>query len=155
MKKLLFILSAFFFTLAVNAQGTQTEDEVYVGKGKTFGKYTGKTIIIPDVGKSEKKPIIDQTSVTGVVISGGLVSRMDSLTDKSISLYSFNLKKSDGTMLTIGTRDNGFTVPKEIVGKTITVEGIDLVSFPRRRKTVSTDYQKEIQFAATGIKVMD
>ena len=93
--------------------------------------------------------------MTGVVVSGGLVNRVDSLTDKRISLYSFNLKKSDGTIVTIGTKDNGFTVPKEIVGKTITVEGIDLVSFPRRRKTVNTDYQKEIQFAAIGIKIID
>ncbi len=155
MKKLLFILPAFFFTFAVNAQGTQTEDEVFVGKGKIFGNYKGTGIIIPDYNKTAKKPMTDQTIVTGVVVSGGLVSRMDSLTDKSISLYSFNLKKTDGTVVTIGTRDNGFTVPKEIVGKTITVEGIDLVSFPRRRKDVNINYQKEIQFAATGIKIMD
>ncbi len=152
MKKLLFILPAFFFTLAVNAQ---SEDEVFVGKGKTFGNYKGTGIIIPDFDKTEKKPMTEQTIVTGLVISGGLVSRMDLLTDKRVSLYSFNLKKADGTMVTIGTRDNGFTVPKEIVGKTISVEGIDLVSFPRRRKTVNTDYQKEIQFAATGIKIID
>lgn len=90
-----------------------------------------------------------------MVISGGLISRMDSLTDKRVTLHSFSLRKADGTMVTIGTRDNGFTVPKEIVGKTITVEGIDLVSFPRKRKTANKDYQQEIQFAATGIKVID
>lgn len=152
MKKLLFILPAFFFTLAVNAQGTQTEDEVYVGKGKTFGKYTGKTIIIPDVGKSEKKPIINSTTLTGIVISGGDPGVQDSLKNKPGGLYSFNLKKDDGTIVTIGTRDNGFTVPRTIEGHTIIIEGIDA---GRRRRDVNINYQKEIQFAATGIKIIN
>ncbi len=153
MKKLLFILPAFLFTLSVNAQGTQTEDEVYVGKGKTFGKYTGKTIIIPDVGKSEKKPITNSTVLTGIVTGGGVVSGgQDTLKSKLGGLYSFNLKTADGTIVTIGTRDNGFTVPRTIEGHTIIIEGIDA---GRRRRDVNINYQKEIQFAATGIKVID
>lgn len=153
MKKLLSILPVIFLSFALHAQ--QTEDEVFVGKGKTFGNYKGTAIIIPDIDKTAKKQKTDQTSVTGTVISSGLVTRMDSLTDKRVALYSFNLKKADGTIVTVGTKDNGFTVPKEIVGKTITVEGIDQVSFIRKRKTVNTDYQKEIQFVATGIKVIE
>ena len=84
--------------------------------------------------------------MAGIVTSGGLVSRMDSLTDKRVTLYSFSLKKTDGTIVTVWTEDNGFTVPQEIVGKTVTVEG-DLVSFPNRRKDVNKNYQKDIQFA--------
>ena len=60
MKKLLFILPVFFFTLAVNAQ--QTEDELYIGK--TFGNYKGTGIIIPDTDRNTK-PINGQTTVTG------------------------------------------------------------------------------------------
>ncbi len=36
MKKLFLILPVFFLTLTIAAQ---TEDEVYIGKGKTFGNY--------------------------------------------------------------------------------------------------------------------
>jgi hypothetical protein len=54
----------------------------------------------------------------------------------------------------VGTKDNGFTVPRVIVGKTITIEGLDLVGMGRRRKTINNkDYQQDIQFAATGIKI--
>ena len=147
MKKLLSILPVIFFTLAVSAQGTQTEDEVYVGKGKTFGNYKGTAIIIPDFDKPVKNPTTDLSRLTGTVISFGLETKMDSLTDKRVSLYSFNLKKTDGTIVTVGTRDNGFTVPKEILGKTITVEG-------RKRRDVKNNTQQDVQFAATGILVV-
>src|SRR5665647_1077652 len=99
MKKLLFILPV-LFTLAVNAQ--QTEDEVYIGKGKTFGKYNGRGIIIPDTDRNAK-PVDRQTTVTGMVV-GTCKPNCNSLT----------VKKSDGTIVTVGTRDNGFTVPKGI-----------------------------------------
>lgn len=59
MKKLFLIIPVIFFGLAVSAQ---TEDEVYIGKGKTFGNFKGTAIIIPDVGKTTKKPATDQTS---------------------------------------------------------------------------------------------
>ena len=147
MKNLFFILTAFFFTVALNAQ--QTEDEVHIGtypKGKTFGNYKG-----PDT-----KPINGQLTVTGIVIGSGVVSHgLDSLTDKRRVLYSFDLKKDDGTIVTVGTRDHGFTVPKEIVGKKIIIEGIEPGTLIRERKTVKKDYQKDIQFAAKGIKVID
>ena len=146
MKKLLSILPVIFFSFALHAQ--QTEDEVYVGKGKTFGDYKGTAIIIPDIDKPVKKPTTDLSRLTGTVISVGLESKMDSLTDKRVSLYSFNLKKTDGTIVTVGTRDNGFTVPKEIVGKTITVEG-------RKRRDVKNNTQQDVQFAATGILIVE
>lgn len=153
MKKLLFILPAFLLSIAVNAQGTQTEDEVYVGKGKTFGNYKGTGIIIPDYNKTAKKPITNPTTLTGIVISGGGAGVQDSLKDKSGGLYSFNLKKDDGTVVTVGTRDYDFTVPKQLIGKRISIEGLNAgtISIDRKRKTV----QKDIQFAAIGLKIID
>ncbi len=67
MKSLLFIMAAFLFTHAVNAQGTQTEDEVYIGKGKTFGNYKGTGIIIPDLGL-KGKPYNGPATLTGIVV---------------------------------------------------------------------------------------
>lgn len=135
MKKLLFILPLLFFTLAVNAQGTQTEDEVYVGK--KFGNYKS----------ANTKPIDGQQTITGVVLRGATGNSVqDSLKDGR-GLYSFNLKKEDGTVVIVGIRDNGFTVPRKIEGHTIIVEGNDSKISGRRRR--------DMQFTATGIMVID
>jgi hypothetical protein len=140
MKKLLFILPVFFFTLAVNAQ--QTEDEVYVGK--KYGNYKGTGIIIPETDR-KVKPVNGQTAITGIVVTVGWCEE-DCLT--------ILVKKDDGTTVTIGTKDYGFTVPKKLVGKKIIVEGIDPAKRVRERLTVRTNYQKDIQFAASGIIVV-
>jgi len=143
MKSLLFIMAAFLFTHAVNAQGTQTEDEVYIGKGKTFGNYK----------RSDTKPINGQLALTGTVVSG---CKRDCCNKKQTSC-SFNLIKDDGTILTVGTRDFEFAVPNEIVGTKVIVEGKDAgqISGDRKRRDTKKEYQKDIQFAATGIKVID
>ena len=137
MKKLLCILPLILFTIAVNAQ--QTEDEVYVGK--KYGNFKGTGIIIPDTDKPVKPP-------TGVVIITGTVvgackGRCDSL----------KIQKEDGTFVIIGTRDNKFTLPSNIVGKKITIEGIFTESRISEIRNPRTNYQKNIQFAASGIKV--
>lgn len=153
MKKLLFILPAVFFILAVNAQ--QTEDEVHVGsypKGKTFGNYKNAGIIIPDVDRGAK-PVDGIKTLSGTVT--GICTR--DCCNKKASSCTITLKNTDGVLTTIGTRDYGFTVPNEIIGHTINVEGITPASLisDRRRREVKKDYQKDIQFAATGIMVID
>ena len=149
MKKLLFILPVFFLTLIVNAQ--QTEDEIYIGKGKTFGNFKSTGIIIPDLGK-DIKPIVGQNSITGTVVG---YCKKDCCYKKGSS-SSIEVRTADG-IITVGTSDYGFTVPKEIVGRTITVEGKDAgqISGGRKRRDVKKDAQQDIQFAATGIKVID
>jgi len=152
MKKLLFILSAALITTAMNAQ--QTEDEIYIGKGKTFGKYTGRSIIIPDTDKTPKNTVTNPTILTGIVVSGGEISNVqDSLKNKPGSLYSFNLKKDDGTIVAVGTRDYEFTVPKELIGKNVSIEGLTSATLLTERKRRSV--QKDVQFAAIGILVTD
>lgn len=146
MKHLLLIFTVFVLTYTVNAQGTQTEDEVYVGKGKTFGKYNGTGIIIPDFDRKEKQTTVPRL-ITGVVMSVS-IGREDTLTDKR-GFNFITLRKDDGTIVTIGTRDNAFTIPRTIVGRTITIDG-SLVAGGRKRRG-----QQEIQYAATGIKVLD
>jgi hypothetical protein len=142
MKKLLLILPIFLLTLAVNAQ---TEDEVYIGKGKTFGNYKG--IIIPETDRNAK-PIKTPTTITGMVVTVVWCEE---------DCLKMTVKKEDGTTVIIGTKDNGFTVPKKIVGRKIIVEGMDSgqISGGRKRKDLKKDAQQDIQFAATGIKVID
>ncbi len=150
MKKLLFILPAIFFTLAANAQ--QTEDDIYVGK--TFGNYKGTGIIIPDVNRDKDprkaKPVAGQTTITGMVV--GACKR--DCCNKKRTFCSVDVKKDDGTIVTVGTRDYGFTSPGLIVGRRIMVEGLQPGKLPREKGTVKKDYQKNIQFAATGIMVI-
>ncbi len=144
MKILLFILSVLFLPLIINAQ--QTEDEVYIGKGKTFGNYKGTAIIIPDVGKGT--PTNVQTAITGIVVKVGWCEE-DCLT--------ILVKKDDGTTVTVGTKEYGFTVPQKIVGRKIIIEGKDAgqIAGGRKRKDIKKDAQPDIQFTATGIKIID
>lgn len=146
MKKLLIILPVLFLSLALGAQ--QTEDEVYIGKGKTFGNYKGTGIIIPDFGR-ETKPISGQATITGMVLG---ICKKDCCNNKRTAC-SVDVKKDDGSTVTVGTKNSGFTVPKEIAGKTISVEGKDAsqISGGRKRR----DVQPGIQFAATGIMVIE
>ncbi len=137
MKKLLFTLLLFFFAFAVNAQ--QTEDDVYVGKSRTFGNYRGT-----DIGYS--KPIKGQSIISGTVIKVSWCEE-DCLT--------VLVKKADGTMITVGTKDNGFKVPKGIVGKKIIIEGIEPSKRIVDKKTVKQTYQTDIQFAASGIRLLN
>lgn len=136
MKKLLFILPVFFLALSVNAQ--QTEDDVYVGKGKTFGKYKGTET-------RNTKLINGQSNITGTVV------KVDWCEDDCLTIW---VKKDDGTIVSVGTKDYGFTVPKAIVGKRIIIEGIDPANLISKKKTVKRDFQRDIQFAATGIRIL-
>jgi hypothetical protein len=140
MKKLLFILTALFFAFGLKAQ--QTEDEVYIGK--KYGNFKGTAIIIPDTDRN-LKPVNGPTAVTGIVVEVGWCEE-DCLT--------ILMKKADGTIVTIGTKDYGFRVPKKLIGLKIIVEGIDPANRVRERLTVRGGYQKDIQFAASGIIVV-
>ena len=137
MKKLLIILPVFFFALTVNAQ--QTEVNVYVGKGKTFGNYKGTEI-------RNTKPVKGQLKITGTVV------KVDWCEEDCLTMW---VKKDDGTIVSVGTKDYGFTIPKAIVGKRIIIEGIDPAKLISEKKTVKKEYQKDIQFAATGIRIFN
>lgn len=137
MKKLLYMLSFILLALSVNAQ--QTEDDVYVGKARTFGNYRGTDI-------RTGKPMKGQSVTTGIVV------KVDWCEDDCLTVW---VKKDNGTIVSIGTKENGFTVPKNIVGKRIIVEGVEPVKFVREKKTVTKDHEKGIQIAATGVRIFD
>ncbi|MDP3360114.1 MAG: DUF4920 domain-containing protein [Lutibacter sp.] len=149
MKKLLQILPFILFALSVNAQ--QTEDDIYVGKSKTFGNYKGTDIINvnskPLLGLDRNaKQIKGQSNITGTVV------KVDWCEEDCLTMW---VQKDDGTTVAVGTKDYGFTVPKDIVGKRIIIEGIEPAKLIREKKTVKKAYQKDIQIAATGIKIFD
>ena len=124
MKKILF-LPALFFTVFINAQETQTEDEVYIGKGKTFGNY--KSI--------DTKPVKGQVTMRGTVVSA---CKRDCCNNKRTTC-SFDVQGHSGdSLVTVDAKNFAPPVPKTIVGRQIIVEGADPVVFP--------------PFAATGLK---
>jgi hypothetical protein len=136
MKKLLQILPLIFYVVVANAQ--QTEDDIYVGKSRTFGNYRGT-----DIKTAKQK---GQSIVTGTVV------KVDWCEDDCLTVW---VKKDDGSTVSIGTKDYGFTVPKKIVGKRIIIEGIEPAKYITGKKTVKKQYQKDIQIAATGIRIFD
>jgi hypothetical protein len=131
MKKLLQILPFILFALSVNAQ--QTEDDIYVGKGKTFGNYK-------ETDTRTTKPINGQLTITGTVV------KVDWCEDDCLTIW---VKKDDGTTIAVGTKDFGFTVPKNITGNSIIIEGI----VPAKLILEKKERQKDIQIAATGVRI--
>ncbi|HSN61579.1 MAG TPA: hypothetical protein VLR49_11640, partial [Ferruginibacter sp.] len=65
------------------------------------------------------------------------------------------VKKDDGTIVSVGTKENCFTVPKNIVGKRIIIEGTNPGKYVTEKKTVKKENQKTVQIAATGIRIFD
>jgi hypothetical protein len=137
MKKLVQILPLILFAAMVNAQ--QTEDDIYVGKSRTFGNYRGETI-------STVK------QMKGQVIVAGTVVKVDWCEEDCLTVW---VKKDDGSTVSVGTKDYGFTVPKKIVGKRIIIEGIEPAKYVAGKKAVKKEYQKGIQIAATGVRILD
>jgi hypothetical protein len=133
MKSIFFLVATFLFTCVAVAQ--QTEDDVYVGKARTFGNYRSTN------GYS-KLP-------KGFSIVTGTIVELSWCEDDCRTAL---VKKADGTMITVGTADFGFTIPKGIKGKKIIIEGIEagkqLIDKKKPR-------QQNIQFAAAGLKLLD
>lgn len=131
------MLPLILFTLVLNAQ--QTEDDVYVGKSRTFGNYRGADI-------TPAKQLKGQLTITGTVV------KVDWCEEDCLTVW---VKKDDGSTVSVGTKDYGFTVPKKIVGKRVIIEGIDPAKYTAEKKAVKKEYQKDIQIVATGIRIFN
>ncbi len=148
MKKLLIMLPALFITIAVLAQ--QTVNDVNAGKYKAYGNFKGVDIsanpkIQADLDRNAK-PYKGSSTITGIVLKLGWCEE---------DCITFWVKKDDGTTVEVGTKDFGFAVPKAIVGKRITIEGIESAKLLLQKTTVKKEFQKDIQFAATGVMVLN
>ena len=140
MKKLLFILPALFFVLGLKAQ--QTEDEVYIGK--KFGIFNDTGIIILETDRKIKP--------------NGLLTAIDTvLSVSACTVYCSVLvvKLTDGTPITVGTADRGFSIPAKMVGRGIMVDGAYSVRQVPGERPSRIIQQQNIGFAATGIKVIN
>ena len=137
MKKIFLLSTLTFSILLGNAQ--QTEDDIYVGKSRTFGNYRGTDV---KTAKPQK----------GQVIITGVVEKLGWCEEDCITVL---VKKDDGTTVSVGTKENGFTVPKNIAGKRIIIEGTLPARYTNPKKGVKKEHQENIQIAATGIMIFD
>jgi hypothetical protein len=133
MKRILFFVITFLFTGAAVAQ--QTEDDIYVGKARTFGNYKGTAAF-------SKLP-------KGASVITGTIVEVSWCEDDCRTIL---VKKTDGTMITVGTADYGFKIPKNIKGKKIIIEGVEPGKQLIDKKKSG---QQNIQFAASGLKLLD
>ena len=144
MKKLLLALPVLFLGFFVSAQ--QTEDEVYIGKGKTFGNYSNANAR-PVNGQIN--PVSGLKTVTGTIVSG---CKRDCCNRKLTTCF-IDIQTAD-SLVRVGTRDNGFSVPKDMIGKKIVVEGTETSLLIRERRPMKGT-QNDVQFTATGVKVLN
>lgn len=138
MKKLFVIVPVIFLALTGMCQ-TVTKNIPPAGKSSIFGKYFG-----PDNKNS--------TLVKGQIVITGIVLNVSWCEDDCFTLL---VKTNTGNTVTVGTKDYGFTVPKIITGKKVNIEGIELAKLTTTKKADKKEYQKNIQVAATGIKIYD
>jgi len=158
MKKLffsLFILSA----VAVNAQ--DANEIKPAAKGVVYGTE------VSDNGEAIS-PADVQAKMTNGVFEGKVTGKVKEVC-KAMGCW-IRLEKADGSTLMVKTKDHSFFMPQDLVGKTVTIEGTASIKevSEEKRKHFAEDAgkskaeikkikgsEKEVQFIASGVKVLD
>lgn len=156
MKKLLFF-SAILFALATNAQD---KEKVQAAKGVVYGSVT-----------EEKSPVtVDElnTKLVDDKFDGQVKGKVVEVC-KAEGCW-IRLQKADGSSMMVRSKDHAFLMPENIVGKTVMIEGNATVKevSEEMRKHYAEDAgkskeeiakikgaEKDIQFSAKGVKVLD
>jgi hypothetical protein len=88
---------------------------------------------------------------------------------KAMGCY-IRIEKADGTSLMVKSKDHGFFMPENLTGKTVVIEGTASIKevSEEKRKHLAEDAgknkadikkikgsEKEVQFVASGVKVLD
>jgi hypothetical protein len=156
MKKILFSL------LLISALGVQAQDKekVQAAKGVVYGQVSDEKTPVA-VDELKDKLVNDQFEgqVRGKVVE---VCKAEGCWIK--------LQKADGTSMMVRSKDHAFLMPENIVGKTVMIEGsatVKEVSEEMRRHYAEDagkskeeiarikGAEKDVQFAAKGVKVLD
>lgn len=141
--------------------GAQDAEIKPAAKGVVYGESVGQegTIVTPDQLQAKMVNGVFEGRVTGKVTE----------VCRSMGCW-IRLEKADGSSLMVKSRDHGFYMPANIVGKTVVVEGTataQQVSEAKRRH-LAADAGKskkeqnkikgaatELQFEAKGVAVLD
>lgn len=157
MKKILFSL----LVLATVSAHAQTDDIKPAAKGVVYGE--ALTAQGAAISTAELQARLANNAFEGKVT--GKVKEVC----KSMGCW-MTLEKADGTTLMVKTKDHGFFMPQNLVGKTVVIEGTASVTevSEAKRKHLAEDAgkgkaeikkikgsQKEVQFIASGVEVLD
>jgi hypothetical protein len=158
MKKLLFS-SLLFVAFAATAQ--EASEIKPAAKGVVYG--TAVTETGTQVSATELQAKMSDGVFTGQV-TGKVVEVC-----KSMGCW-IKLEKADGTTLLVKSKDHAFFMPQDLTGKMVVVEGTASVKevSEEKRKHMAEDAgkskaeikkikgsEKELQFVAAGVKVLD
>jgi hypothetical protein len=157
MKKLLFFALLF---CSVVARAQDEKEKIPAAKGVVYGKVAAeKTTVSPDEVITKLVDNKFEGQVKGKVVE----------VCKAEGCW-IRLQKADGTTLMVRAKDHAFLMPLNIVGKTVLVDGSATAKevSEELRKHYAEDAgkskeeiaqikgaEKDIQFAAKGVKVLD
>lgn len=152
----------FFFSLLLIALGAsaQTKEKTPAAKGVVYGVVT-----------DEKSPLAPEEIASKLVnnqYQGQVKARVAEVC-KAEGCW-IKVQRADGTLMMVRAKDHAFLMPENIVGKTVLIEGNATVkeTTEEMRKHYAEDAgkskeeigkikgsEKDIQFAAKGVKVLD
>ncbi|MDB5251609.1 MAG: hypothetical protein JWP27_778 [Flaviaesturariibacter sp.] len=157
MKKILFSL----FVLSAVSVNAQEADEIKpAAKGVVYGAQLTETNAIP----------VDD--LTAKLVNGTFEGKVTGKVKEVCQTMGcwMKLEKADGSTVMVKTKDHAFFMPKDIVGRTVVVEGTASVKeeSEAKQKHYAEDAnkskeeiakikgaKKEVQFMASGVKVVD
>ena len=157
MKKLLFASLLF----AAFTAGAQEADEIKpAAKGMVYGTV------------ATEEGAISVNELTSKLANGTFEGKLTGKVKEVCQTMGcwMKIEKADGTTLMVKTKDHAFFMPKDIVGKTVLVEGSAAVKeeSEAKQKHYAEDAgkskeeiakirgaKKEVQFNASGVKVLD
>ncbi|HEY0749700.1 MAG TPA: DUF4920 domain-containing protein [Chitinophagaceae bacterium] len=158
MRKLLFF-STLLFSLAVQAQ--EAEEIKPAAKGVLYGAE------ISESGDAVSATALQEKMANGV-FEGKVTGKVKEVC-QTMGCW-MRLEKADGTTLMVKTKDHAFFMPKDIVGRTVVIEGMAKMKevSEEQRKHFAEDAgkskdeikkikgsEKEVQFVASGVKVIE
>ncbi len=157
MKKILFSL----LVMATVSAHAQNDDIKPAAKGVVYGEAIsaqGTAVSPADV----------QSKLVNNTFEGKITGKVTEVC-KSMGCW-IKIEKGDGTALMVKSKDHGFFMPQNLVGKTVVIEGTASVKevTEAKRKHLAEDAgkskaeikkikgsEKEVQFIAKGIEVLD
>ena len=158
MKKL-FCASLVLLSLAAQAQ--ESDDIKPAAKGVSYGSAMADATTIVDVNELQAK-------MANGVFEGQITGKVKEVC-QTMGCW-FKLEKADGTTLMVKTKDHAFFLPKNLVGKTVAIQGTASLKeeTEAKRKHYAEDAGKskeeikqikgsvtEVQFKASGVRVLD
>ena len=156
MKKIFFA----FLILAGIGASAQDKEKTPAAKGVVYGVVSDeKTVVTPDEIKGKLVNDQFEGQIKGKVVE---VCKAEGCWIK--------LQRTDGSSMMVRAKDHAFLMPENIVGKTVLIEGSATVKevSEEMRKHYAEDggkskeeiakikgSEKDVQFAAKGVKVLD